>query len=160
MNAESTLHSIHALGPLTLHVWHSEAGILASELSSVTAAPVIPDTKLSHRIQGQVDEYLAKCRSQFDLPLQLQGTRFQCQVWQQLLAIPAGQTRTYGDLAAQLQTAAQPVGGACRHNKIPFFIPCHRIVAKSGIGGFSGQWGEGVRVDGKRWLLAHEGVTA
>ncbi|MGX5914332.1 methylated-DNA--[protein]-cysteine S-methyltransferase [Aliidiomarina sp. Khilg15.8] len=158
MNAESVFHSVHPLGPLSLHVWHTDDGILRSELSSEEARLALP-SGLSERIQQQVGEYLDKTRTQFDLPLNLQGTRFQCQVWQQLLAIPVGQTRTYGSLAAQLQTAAQPVGGACRHNRIPFFIPCHRVVAQSGIGGFSGEWGMGTRIDGKRWLLAHEGVA-
>lgn len=160
MNTEPNFHSIHALGPLMLHVWHTQTGITGSELSSLTTAPVLPDTALSHRIQDQLDEYLTQKRTQFELPLSLQGTSFQCRVWKQLLAIPGGHTLTYGSLAAGLNTAARSVGGACRHNKIPLFIPCHRVVAASGIGGFSGQWGAGARIDGKRWLLAHEGVVA
>jgi methylated-DNA-[protein]-cysteine S-methyltransferase len=85
------------------------------------------------------------------------GTPFQRRVWQRLSAIPAGETLTYGALARELGTSARAVGGACRTNPIPLVIPCHRVVATNGLGGYSGERG-GDWLAKKRWLLAHEGV--
>ena len=69
--------------------------------------------------------------------------------------IPAGKTRTYGSVAKELESAAQPVGTACGANPIPIIIPCHRIVAQDGLGGFSGDGG----VETKKQLLRLEGVA-
>lgn len=87
-------------------------------------------------------------------PLAPEGSRFQQLVWRALADIPPGQTRTYGELARQLGTAPRAVGGALRSNPIPLFIPCHRIVAAHGLGGYDGAGEEGLRR--KAWLLAHE----
>ena len=85
----------------------------------------------------------------------LQGTPFQQKVWKVLSTIHPGHTRTYGDIAAQLKSSARAVGNACRQNPVPIFIPCHRVVARSGRGGFMGQTaGEAMQI--KEWLLAHE----
>ena len=86
-------------------------------------------------------------------PLVLRGTAFELAVWRSLLAIPFGETRTYGELAATLKRpgAARAVGQANHANPIPILVPCHRVVqAGGGLGGYGG----GVAV--KRWLLAHE----
>lgn len=89
-------------------------------------------------------------------PLDLsQGTKFRLRVWPELLRIPRGETRSYGELADDLgkPRAARAVGGACGANPIPVLIPCHRVLtSKGGLGGFSGgaEW--------KRRLLALEGV--
>lgn len=71
----------------------------------------------------------------------LTGTPFQCAVWRALVAIPYGQTRTYADIAKKIGSpkAARAVGQACGANPVPFYIPCHRVVAKGGLGGFSGK---------------------
>lgn len=68
------------------------------------------------------------------------GTDFQCAVWLALAKIPFGKTKTYGDVAQQIgkASAVRAIGGACGANPMPFFIPCHRVVAKNGLGGFSG----------------------
>ncbi|BAO44863.1 methylated-DNA--[protein]-cysteine S-methyltransferase [Thiolapillus brandeum] len=84
-----------------------------------------------------------------------QGSVFQRRVWEALLQIPPGQTKTYGDLALALGSSPRAVGGACRRNPIPLFIPCHRVVAANGDGGFAGHT-SGHWMDIKRWLLAHE----
>ena len=84
-----------------------------------------------------------------------QGTEFQRRVWDALLEIPPGQTRTYGELARDLRSSPRAVGGACRRNPIPLLIPCHRVVAANGVGGFAGQT-SGRWMDIKRWLLSHE----
>lgn len=91
------------------------------------------------------------------LPVAPAGTPFQRRVWARLSAIPHGQTVTYGDLARELGTSARAVGGACRANPVPLVVPCHRVVAAQGLGGYSGERG-GDWLAKKRWLLAHEGV--
>jgi len=93
----------------------------------------------------------------FDLPIAPAGPSFQQAVWQEMLQIPYGETRTYGDLARALDGIARAVGTACAANPLPIIIPCHRVVAGGGsLGGFSG--GQGI-VD-KRRLLVHEGALA
>ncbi len=87
--------------------------------------------------------------------LEPDGTVFQRRVWQVLLNIPPGQTRTYGELARELGSSPRAVGGACRRNPIPLLIPCHRVVAANGDGGFAGHT-SGRWMDIKRWLLEHE----
>lgn len=99
--------------------------------------------------------YFTEARDLSKVPVSTSGTEFQTRVWLALRDIPLGQTRTYGELAAQLGSGARAVGNACRANPIPLVIPCHRVVAASGEGGFMGRTrGEAMSV--KRWLLAHE----
>ena len=116
---------------------------------------------LGFAVATQLREYFAGTRRDFDLPLAPEGTEFQRRVWNALREIPYGQTRTYGDVAAQIECgAARAIGQANRRNPIPIVIPCHRVLASSGIGGYAGESGEGKHVDTKRWLLRHEGVQA
>jgi methylated-DNA-[protein]-cysteine S-methyltransferase len=83
------------------------------------------------------------------------GTPFQRRVWRALRKIPPGTTITYGALAQKLRTSARAVGGACRENPLPIVVPCHRVVAADGAGGFMGRSG-GRALDIKSWLLRHE----
>jgi methylated-DNA-[protein]-cysteine S-methyltransferase len=92
-----------------------------------------------------------------DLPVAPAGTPFQRRVWTRMSAIPAGAVLSYGAFARELGTSARAIGGACRANPIPIVIPCHRVVAAHGLGGYSGERG-GDWLAKKRWLLAHEGV--
>ncbi len=101
----------------------------------------------------QLAAYSAGTLQQFDLPLAPQGSEFQQRVHQAMLAIPYGETLTYGEIAKDLGVPAQPIGQACGANPIAIIIPCHRVLSKSGIGGFSGHGG----VEGKIALLKHEG---
>lgn len=87
----------------------------------------------------------------------LGGTAFQQRVWQAISDIPVGQTRTYSDIAKTLHSGPRAVANACGANHLPILIPCHRVVAKQGIGGFMGKQTNGVLI--KRWLLQHEGVV-
>lgn len=91
-----------------------------------------------------------------DLPVRLAGTPFQQRVWRAIAAIPPAATRTYGELAVALGSSARAVGGACRANPCPLVVPCHRVVARHGLGGFAGDRG-GRLLAIKRLLLAHEG---
>ena len=102
----------------------------------------------------QLVEYFAGERRDFDLPLAPAGSAFHKDVWRLMCEIPFGETATYGDLARKLESAAQPVGAACGANPIAILIPCHRVVAAAGLGGFSG----GAGVESKRFLLHHEGA--
>jgi methylated-DNA-[protein]-cysteine S-methyltransferase len=103
----------------------------------------------------QLLNYLENPDMKFAVPLKPGGTSYQQRVWQAMLNIPRGETRSYGELAAALRSCAQAVGQACGANPIPIIIPCHRVVSKSGLGGFM-RHASGVSLDIKRWLLAHE----
>jgi len=100
----------------------------------------------------QLEAYFAGELDQFDLPLAPKGTPFQQQVYRAMLAIPKGETLTYGDIAKALDCPAQPIGQACGSNPIPVIIPCHRVVGATSLGGFSGLGG----VEMKIKLLQHE----
>jgi methylated-DNA-[protein]-cysteine S-methyltransferase len=115
----------------------------------------------SHPLLGeaarQLGEYFAGVRRAFDLPLDLRGTPFQLRVWNALLRIPYGETRTYGQLAAALGQpgAARAVGAANGANPVGIIVPCHRVVAAGGgLGGFGGG------LDRKRFLLALESASS
>ena len=117
-----------------------------------------PDTLLARETVRQLRAYLADPGFAFSLPLAPAGTHFQRRVWNGIAAIPAGRTRSYGELAAELGSGPRAVGGACGANPYPLVVPCHRVVAASGgMGGFARQRG-GFLLDVKRFLLAHEGL--
>jgi methylated-DNA-[protein]-cysteine S-methyltransferase len=118
-----------------------------------------PKNTIAHLACVQIQAYLDDPNFEFDLPLRLSGTHHRVQVWEAMQKIPAGRTRTYGELARELQSSPRAVGGACGANPLPLVVPCHRIVAAGGdIGGFMGRREEGFERSIKRWLLEHEGV--
>jgi methylated-DNA-[protein]-cysteine S-methyltransferase len=135
---------------------HWQDGVLTG-VDLEPEAPVVGTVDLPPALGEQIAAYLRDGLSPFDLPIELRGTPFQRRVWQALRAIPAGRTRTYGELAELLGTSARAVGGACRVNPCPIVVPCHRVVAKRGLGGFAGDT-SGRKLAIKRWLLRHEGV--
>ena len=110
------------------------------------------ETPLLARARAQLHAYFEGTLRAFDLPLAPAGTAFRRRVWAALQAIPYGTTTTYAALAAGLASAPRAVGQANATNPIPILIPCHRVVAVGGIGGYSG--GEGLST--KRALLALE----
>ncbi len=116
-----------------------------------------PIEPLAQKVVKQLEAYFNDPRSSFDLPLSMLGSEFQQLVWRQLQQIRPGQVRTYGDIAKQLNSSPRAVGGACRANPMLIVVPCHRVVARAGIGGFGGE-SAGSRIEQKRWLLAHEGA--
>lgn len=119
-----------------------------------------PIDQLSERAALQVECYLNDPDFQFDLPLAQIGTPFQHKVWTAISAIPRGKVLTYGDVARRVQSAPRAVGQACGANWFPLVIPCHRVTAATGLGGFSHHDDEtGFHVGVKRWLLAHEKVA-
>ncbi len=100
-----------------------------------------PTTPVLREAVAQLEAYFAGTLTQFDLPLAPAGSPFQQQVFAAMRAIPHGQTRTYGDLADAIDGFAQAVGQACGANPIPVIIPCHRVLAADGLGGYSGDGG-------------------
>jgi len=110
---------------------------------------------LAAEAMRQIDHYLLDPRFVFHLPLSIDGTVFQRKVWEQIASIPSGLTLSYRDIAQRLASAPRAVGGACGRNPLPLIIPCHRVVACRGIGGFNQSAGRGT-VSIKEWLLAHE----
>jgi len=120
-----------------------------------SAGTLAPTNALAARACRQIEKYAADPHYRFDLPLKRLGTDFQRRVWDQIAAIPLAQTRTYGDLARLLKSAPRAVGQACGSNYFPLVIPCHRVVAAGGLGGFAHARG-GYLLDVKRSLLAHE----
>jgi methylated-DNA-[protein]-cysteine S-methyltransferase len=128
-------------------------------LAPSTPAKAPKRNSIAHLACIQLQAYLEDPRFEFDLPLRLSGTRHRLAVWEAMQRIPAGRTRTYGELATELHSSARAVGGACGANPIPVVVPCHRIVAAGGaLGGFMGERGAGFETGIKRWLLGHEGA--
>ena len=113
----------------------------------------VPTDKPFAELRRQLTEYFGGHRTRFDLRLAPQGSPFQNKVWQLLLQIPYGETRSYGQLAEQLGQpgAARAVGLANGRNPIGILIPCHRVVGSQGA-----LTGYGGGLERKRWLLAHE----
>ncbi len=109
-------------------------------------------TALLRRAHAQLQAYFDEELTRFDLPLAPAGSPYRQRVWQALCAIPCGQTRSYAAIALAAGGSARSVGGASQSNPIPLLIPCHRVIASGGIGGYSG--GDGVPT--KRYLLALE----
>lgn len=110
-------------------------------------------SKLSDEAYKQLSEYLDGKRKEFDLPLQMEGTHFQKQVWDALVKIPYGQTRSYKDIAQMIGNpkAVRAVGMANNKNPIAIVVPCHRVIGSSGkLVGYAAS------LDKKRWLLEME----
>ena len=119
-----------------------------------------PTSKLVENIQNKIEKYLKDTSKTNDLKIdvKLDVTPFQKKVLNQLILIPYGETKTYGEIAKKLKTSPRAVGNACRRNPIPIVIPCHRVVASKGLGGYSGAI-EGETQDIKRNLLKLEGIS-
>jgi len=117
--------------------------------------PIEPTSALAERVCAQVERYLSDPEYRFRLPMKPAGTAFQRRVWNAIAAITPGRTRSYGEIARQLDSAPRAVGQACGENPYPLVVPCHRVVAAGGIGGFA-HAGDGYLLRIKRWLLAHE----
>lgn len=117
------------------------------DMQQATREPVLLET------EQQLNEYFQGNRQQFDLPLYMQGTVFQQQVWHALQSIPFGETRSYGEIARQIgnPAAVRAVGAANGRNPLSIVVPCHRVIGRQGqLTGFAGG------LDAKKYLLALE----
>jgi methylated-DNA-[protein]-cysteine S-methyltransferase len=133
----------------------TEDRLTGIQFLALDTSPLAPETPLASEVCNQLNAYLNNSAVQFDLPYALKGTDHQRKVWHAMSIIPRGQTRQYGELASELSSSPRAVGQACGANPLPIIIPCHRVVSKSGMGGFANH-SEGYMLDIKRWLLAHE----
>ena len=122
---------------------------------SLANATLPAQNQLAQKVQKQIERYLRDPNYEFDLPLFVNGTVHQNKVWREISKIRPGQTLTYSDIATKVRSGPRAVGGACGSNPIPLIVPCHRVVAKNGLGGFA-RSRHGNYLDIKRWLLAHE----
>ena len=125
---------------------------LPHERVRATTTSVSPLVK---RAAKQLEQYFAGSRRQFDVDLHVAGTDFQVDVWLALAAIPFGTIATYQEIAREVgvPNGYRAVGNANAKNPFPIVFPCHRVVAKSGLGGYAGG------LDVKRALLLLEGVS-
>ncbi len=136
-----------------------QAGKLTSiDFLGPSCTPFVPEEEGAARAVSWLQHYFLHDSTAERIPFQLQGTPFQKRVWQELLRIPYGQVMCYGELAKILGSSARAVAGACRANPIPILIPCHRVVAANGPGGYMGETG-GEALAIKQWLLHHEGYV-
>lgn len=138
-------------GPMTLT---AEGGAI-TRLSWGDLGAIDTDDLLTEAARQLAAYFAGTLRVPFDLPLAfLPGLAGQVQ--RAMVAIPIGETRTYGDLSKELGVPAQAIGQACGANPIPILIPCHRILSATGLGGFSAPGG----VETKVALLKHEGAAS
>ena len=123
------------------------------------ALPVKAKNALAEEAARQLERYRDDPDARFDFPVKIEGTPLERGVWDAMCAIPRGRTRTYGEIAKELgasfSVTARDIGQACGENRLPIVIPCHRVVAADGIGGFGHATG-GYLLEAKRWLLNHE----
>jgi methylated-DNA-[protein]-cysteine S-methyltransferase len=127
------------MGPLT--VASTEKGIASIHFGNAVPAGAVTDSSANQEPVEQLKEYFEGRRTQFDLQLDVEGTPFQKAVWGELLRIPYGETRTYGEIAKAIgrPAAARAVGMANHENPIAVVIPCHRVVGRDGsLTGYAG----------------------
>ena len=117
-------------------------------------APSAESLNAHHAITHQIQAYLSNPRVQFNFKNEVVGTAYQRLVWQAISEIQCGDTRTYAELAQQIGSGPRAVANACGANPLPLLVPCHRVVAKNGLGGFMQGFEGGLEI--KKWLLAHE----
>ena len=123
-----------------LHIVYEEDTLLSLKILSVPSGENAR-TDFTEKVYGQISEYLAGRRRNFDIRYELCGTEFQKKIWLALEKIPYGETRTYGEIAEEIgnRNASRAVGRACSQNPIWIVIPCHRIVGANGsLTGYAG----------------------
>lgn len=112
------------------------------------------------KLCAEIQAYLTNKHAGFsaiDVANAQSGTPFQQKVWQAICQIPLGQTQTYSEIAKKVGSGPRAVANACGANQLPILVPCHRVVAKNGLGGFMQGADGGLAI--KKWLLKHEGVA-
>ena len=114
-----------------------------------------PRSSAAKQVVEQLNAYFSDPTYQFSLSLAPVGTPYQKRVWNTLRRCPSGKVWSYGSLAEKINSGARAVGNACRRNPIPIVVPCHRVVAANGVGGYSGKT-NGSYLKIKQWLLNHE----
>ena len=145
-----------------LAVCFNESGEIEESryLTKVPEVIIPPKNSLAEETERQVRAYLEYPRDfkGFDLPLSYANmTDHQKRVSQAIMRVKSGEKRTYGEIAKEINSSPQAVGGACRNNRLSLFVPDHRIVsAMDGLGGFKNYYTTGNRIEIKNGLLCHE----
>ena len=140
-----------------LALYANAKAVLKIDVVAGSAELIKPSTPLLEEACRQFNAYFENPLWRFSLPLMTRGTEHAQRVWRALQAVRPGQIKSYGELARELGTGARAVAGACRGNAFPIVIPCHRVVARNGLGGYCGRR-SGPALGIKRWLLRHEGI--
>lgn len=133
-----------------------QQGQVSTELLFGKYPPKSATHPLVKRIAEQVNAYFNNANYVFSLPIMLNGTPYQQCVWETIRKIPAGKVMTYQAIAEELGSGARAVANACGANHLPLLVPCHRVVAKNGLGGFMRGHPDGQQI--KIALLQHEGI--
>ena len=127
------------MGPLTVAA--TEKGIASIQFGNTIPEGAVADSSANQETVVQLSEYFEGRRTHFELPMDVQGTAFQKAVWNELLRIPYGETRSYSDIAKAIGRpgAARAVGMANHDNPIAVVIPCHRVLGRDGsLTGYAG----------------------
>jgi methylated-DNA-[protein]-cysteine S-methyltransferase len=137
-----------------------EGSLMLSKIDYLPAgeALIAPQNALAKEVARQCKAYFKDPSWQFDLPTKPAGTEHQKKVWASIQDIPAGKTKTYGEVAKKIKSGPRAVGTACGANPYPLIAPCHRVVSAQGIGGFMKENSPGLYRQIKLWLLKHEGA--
>jgi methylated-DNA-[protein]-cysteine S-methyltransferase len=133
----------------------AEAALATVTYLAPGTKPAAPTHALAERFAREFERYLDDPAYRFGLRCAPRGTAFQQRVWAAISAIASGATRRYGEIATDLGSSARAVGQACGDNPLPLVVPCHRVVAAAGPGGFA-HASDGWLLRTKHWLLAHE----
>jgi len=137
-----------------------EGSLMLSKIDYLPADAILsaPKNALAKEVARQCKAYFKDPTWQFDLPTKPAGTEHQKKVWISIQDIPAGKTKTYGEIAKKIKSGPRAVGTACGANPYPLIAPCHRVVSAQGIGGFMKESSPGLYRQIKLWLLKHEGA--
>jgi methylated-DNA-[protein]-cysteine S-methyltransferase len=145
-----------SVGPVT--VASTDRGLAAVHFGNSVPKGAVVDNSANREIVKQLSEYFEGKRTTFELPLDVEGTAFQKSVWNELLRIPYGETRSYGDIAKAIgkPAAARAVGMANHNNPVAIVIPCHRVVGQNGsLTGYAG----GLQLKEQLLSIERQGTT-
>ena len=142
-------------GLCMVSIARSDKDLVARLMSSFATATVNRNDRAMSSMRRNVERRISGKGLDEKVPLDLHGTPFQLEVWKEMLRIPAGRTRSYGEVARNIgrPKAFRAVAQACGANPIPVVVPCHRVVASNGLGGYTGG------IERKIFLLNAEGVN-
>lgn len=140
-----------------LGILTQDKALVGIDFLPINTQSLAPQDAVAEAVCAQLTSYLKNPHHRFDLPIYLKSTPHRMKVWESLREIPSGRFLNYGDLAKALHSSPRAVGQACGANPIPVIIPCHRVLAKKGLGGFMNH-SSGDPLLIKQWLLRHEGI--
>tara|TARA_Y100000588_G_scaffold203753_1_gene217575 strand:- start:855 stop:1400 length:546 start_codon:yes stop_codon:yes gene_type:complete len=146
---ESKLTKPELYGSSSHHLIENSSPIYLIQSKSTHTSPLVD------QILAELQEYFSNPHFRFQVKLSPIGTTYQKKIWHCLLVIPAGRTKTYGELAKLLNSSPRAVGQACKKNPLTIFIPCHRVVGQSSLGGYMGNSNA---LSFKKALLDHERI--